>query len=138
MTPLRVYIAAPLSAARQACDYAAALSSAGWLVVSRWHRIALSSGDTIDPAGDTPRAAILAANIRDLESADMVFAYTAFGTPRATYCEIGWALALATPVVWLHADGGAGRNIFDAHELVYRVTTIEDALTRITEQEKAR
>lgn len=119
--PCAVYVAAPLGAAHLATWVADELVRRGFDVVSRWHRWVGEAGQTSDPVDDTAREHILESNLEDLNRADVVVALTQVGTPRATFCEIAWALGNGLPVVWVSGPQGAGRCIFDAHRLVRRV-----------------
>lgn len=127
---MNIYIAAPLSYASRARSCAASLRFLGHVIVSTWHD---STDATADPTDPSVRARILRANVIDLASADCVIAMCDMGTPRATFTEIGWALAEGTPVVWVSRPTGEGRNIFDAHPLVYRVQSPADATAALRE-----
>lgn len=109
-----IYLAAPLAQAHVARLLATMLASAGHRITSTWHATAA----TVDPTHIHDRRACLADNLQDLTRADLVVAWTAEGTPRATLCEIGHALATGKPVVWVQGAGGEGANIFDASPLV--------------------
>lgn len=90
-------------------------------MVSSWHSAVVASGATSDPDDERSRAEILSTNLADLHRADVVIALCDDGTPRATFCEIGFALAIGKRVVWVHGERGEGRNSYDAHPLVARV-----------------
>jgi nucleoside 2-deoxyribosyltransferase len=120
---IRVYVAAPLDRVTKAKNIAVRLASAGYTVVSRWHEIA-SQGDR-DPLELDERRGLLLGNFEDLESAGLLVAYVAGGTPKCTWSEIGYALALKKPVVLGTAPGADGRNMVDAHPLVTTFTSEE-------------
>jgi nucleoside 2-deoxyribosyltransferase len=129
-----IYLAAPLSEVESVRDWADRLRMSGFKVCSRWHD-AVEVGAT-DPHSRERRSRILCDNLIDLQAADVVFANTCAGVPGATLGEIGWALAMETPVVWLQpptrrADGVRHTNIFDAHDLVTIVTDSSTVLSAI-------
>jgi len=107
---MSLYIAAPLAQAHVARLLAAALTRAGFAIVSSWHATAA----TADPTAHHERQATLRDNLAEIQRCSAMVAWTAEGTPRATLCEIGWALALGRPVVWVQGPEGEGANIFDA------------------------
>lgn len=140
--PLRIYLAAPLVEAPAKARLASALAAWGagyFLVVSRWHQPTTPSAD---PAGAIDRELILGANLADLEAADVVVADTrgeAGGArPRSTYAEIGYALAIGRPVVWLRPSATGNRSIFDAHHLVTAVDTMDELAGALWTLEAAR
>lgn len=116
---ISTYVASALSEAHVARLLVRSISAAGLRVVSRWHD-AVTPGQC-DPTDPHTRWGVLTDNLADLRRADVVVAYTATGTPRATFAEIGYALCLALPVVWLIGPGGEGRCLFTAHPLVREV-----------------
>jgi nucleoside 2-deoxyribosyltransferase len=122
---MRIYIAAPLAQAPAANEAALRLEAHGHEVVSSWHRVVSSEGWQSDPEPDRVRARILSENLADLDGAEAVLALCHEGTPRATFAEIGYALARGLTVVWSHGSERQGRNIFDAHPLVRRVEASE-------------
>lgn len=126
-----VYIAAPLGEARVAKMVAEELTQSGVHVCSTWHATATGS---VDPAAWGERVAVLAANLRDLEKADLVLALTAQGRPRATLSEIGYALALGREIVWLQGEAGEGGNIFDACESVTIAHTLDEAIAYVLDR----
>jgi nucleoside 2-deoxyribosyltransferase len=99
-------------------------------VVSRWH----GSTETVDPVDPAVRAVILASNLADLETADVVFVATTHGTPRCTLVELGYALAKRKPIVWLQRGDGADANIADASPLVTLVFDPADVVETLTER----
>ena len=120
-SPLRVYIAGAKSVAPRARTVSMLLRCQGYDVVSRWHH---SMRDArVDPCMESARVAILGADLADLELAQVVVAITDSGKPRATLVEIGYAIALGTRVIWQIGVDGTGRNLFDSHECVTRVTS---------------
>lgn len=119
-----VYVAAPLALAEDARVVAASLGSRGHHIVSRWHD-GVPDGAR-DPNADVERRQVLSDNIADIERAAVVVAIVDKGTPRATLCEIAWCLAHGKRVVWCHGVDGIGRNIFDSHYAVTRVSSRAD------------
>ncbi len=109
---MRIYLAAPLALVNDAKFASRHMVSRGHEVVSTWHEFVFR-GDK-DPLNPVARREILELNIRELEKAQFVVAIMTYGVPRATYSEIGYALALSIPVVWI-GDGNV--NIFNAHPL---------------------
>jgi hypothetical protein len=111
----RVYVAAPMGEAHVADLLRALLDRAGFRVVSRWT-------DRLRKQSARPSrkelTAIHRANSAELDDADLVVAWTAAGTPRATYGEIGAALAKGKPVLWLQGPRGEGSNSYDTEPLV--------------------
>ncbi len=122
---MRLYFAAPLAWAGYAREVSAEVSRVGGHgIVSSWHDRVLPGA--VDPSAAEERSAILLANLADLRAAGAVVALTHVGTPRATFGELGFALALGKPVVWCHGAGGEGRCILDADHMVRRIV-VEDA-----------
>lgn len=115
----RVYFAAPLALAPRARELAAILRERGCEILSTW----IFTTDAVDPTREDVRKNIMVGNLLDLMAADVVVALLDDGNPRATLVEIGYAIAKRKPVIWLHAEDGRGRNIFDAHDQVTRVTS---------------
>lgn len=108
-----IYVASAFGEIHFAKAIAHELQEHGYRIRSTWHETA-KPGAT-DPL-DGRRADIFKVNRDDLESADVVVAFVARGTPRAAYCEIGFAIAQAKPVIWWVGPEGEGRNTFDAYE----------------------
>ena len=130
---LRVYIAGGRDLAGLADSIAADLSKLGVTVVSTWH---VGQDKLVDPAAHETRATILAKNLADLKQADVVLALMFDGKPRATFGEIGHALADGARVVWWAKDGDDERAcIFDAHPSVTRVTSLRDAVKALEQLE---
>lgn len=121
---LAVYVAAPLACVADAAMLAVDLRNAGHSVVSRWHAATAASED---PPDEQDRRRILTASLVDLDACEVLVALTHRGTPRATFCEVAWALALGRPVVWVCGLNDEGRNIFDAHESVTSVRAARGA-----------
>lgn len=113
-----VYLAASLPRASHVETIAFALRRA-FTVVSGWH--ARSNG-TKDPRDEEERASICALNLAELVQADVVVVMVEDDRyePRATFGEMGYALALCKPVVVVHYSG-TGRCILDSHPLVVRL-----------------
>lgn len=120
----RVYLAAPLLRAADCRYVARLLTDRGIQITSTWH----STEARTDPWSELARIQILTANLIDLDRSDLVLALTTHYVPRATFSEVGYAIAQGKRVVWLHAADGTGRQMFDAHALVSRCTTMESAL----------
>lgn len=114
---IKVYLAAALSRAPYAEAVAAELRE-HFEVISGWH--ARTQGVRVDPRDDEERTRLCALNLAELVTADVLVALVADGQPRATYGEIGYALALCKPVVFVHA-GQVGRCILDAHSFVVKL-----------------
>ena len=69
----------------------------------------------------------------ELHRADVVVAQLQYVSedriPRATYCEVGWALCAGKRVVWCRdPHSRIATNIFDAHPLVTLCTSAHDLL----------
>jgi nucleoside 2-deoxyribosyltransferase len=107
---VRIYVAAALGEAHVARLIANVLANHGYAVCSHWHGLCLVS-EVTDPRA---RRECLAENLADLTRCDVVVAWTAAGVPRATYGEIGYALALGKRVVWIQGERAEGACIFDA------------------------
>lgn len=127
---LRIYVAAPMGEAHVAKLLGAMLTREGYDVVSGWTA-------RLDAQGPHPTddalTAIQVANQHDLDRADLVVAWTARGMPRATYSEIGWALANGTRVLWIQGEPGTGGNLYDRERLVTKVLLADDATARENE-----
>lgn len=123
---MRVYIATSLANFREAYAWAGKLRRSGHEVTSGWieavQAVILSTRlAPRDPLSEAERKKILRTNVNELMSSDAVLAITQDDAGKATYCEIGFALAVGIRVIWLQSEGG-GRNIFDADTLVTRTT----------------
>jgi hypothetical protein len=123
-----VYVAAPFGEKARASRVADDIALSGFAISSRWHYFAKNE---TDPTGEDDRLSVLSINIGDLERADLLFALTDIGTPRATIGEITWALRMGKPVIWIQGPNGEGRNLFDAHPLVRRATSLEGGLIEL-------
>ena len=115
-----VYIAAPLGHAPLASALARELRGWGHSITSRWHDAIAPLRPRVDPIQEVVRFTVLANNLVDLTRADCVVALLHRGKPKATLCEVGWALARQKPVIWFHDDRPRTRNVFDSHGLVLR------------------
>lgn len=123
--PLSVYMAASRDCAGRADSLAKELTRAGVRIVSRWHDGQIRLVDPHDPA---VRQQILRDNLSDLDAAGVVVALMDDGKPRATYAEIGYALAEGKMVLWLTrtpCESDSIACIFDAHRSVVRVASEE-------------
>jgi hypothetical protein len=118
-----IYIAAPLSEWPVANCIARDLRLAGYRVVSTWHA-AMAPGCS-DPEHLRARQEALLDNVRELHRADIVIAWTASGTPKATIGEIVHHLTLGRPVVWIQGPDRKGANLWDAHPCCEIVPSIE-------------
>lgn len=129
---LKVYLAGPIGECAAVCRFADEVNAIpGLMVVSDWHYEKVRTGDLFDPGDQATRAQVLDRNLVQMAVADVVVAITGRGTPRATFGEIGWTLAMGKPVVWLQRRNGDGGNIFDVHKLVTRVFAVEQALDEL-------
>lgn len=113
---IAVYLASALARAKHVQVVAAGLRE-HVTIVSGWHG---RTNGKRDPRDEDERAAILSLNLAELVTADVVVVMVDDGEPRATYGELGYALALCKPCVVVH-DSGTGRCILDAHPLVIRL-----------------
>lgn len=123
--PMELYVAASRDCAGQADEVAKRLRELGATVVSRWHDGQIK---LVDPADRDVRNKILAANLEDLRRCSAVVALMHSGSPKATYAEIGWALAQKRRVFWIGPGEGADDPlacIFDAHPAVIRLSSVE-------------
>lgn len=128
---MKVYIATALNNYAAAQALSDKLEASGHEVTSSWHRTVMSQAmDRVvgDPDNACVRRDILSTNLFDLAQADAVVALTPTTDGKATYCEIGWAIASWKPVIWL---GRAGRCIFDAHANVTIVNDVERIHTEL-------
>jgi nucleoside 2-deoxyribosyltransferase len=114
---MKVYLAAALARARFVEAVAAGLRGT-YDVVSGWH--SRHNGSSRDPRDDDERTEICSTNLAELVGADVAVVMVDDGEPRATYGELGFALALCKPCVFVH-DSGTGRCILDSHSLVVRL-----------------
>jgi hypothetical protein len=128
-SPLRIYIAGAKSVAPRARHTAMLLRCQGYDVVSRWHHT-IGTVRT-DPCSESERICVLTANLFDMNLAHVVLALTDSGEPRATLVEIGVAIGWGRRVIWQVGADGAGRNLFDSHALVTRVTSAVGAFQEI-------
>jgi len=128
-----IYIAAPLACFEHAASLAATLRAHGYVITSRWHD-EVTSGSS-DPERDEERRAVLDYNLADLDAATVVVAHLAGVTderrPRATWAEVGYALAKGKRVIWCRGPSAHARMLFDAHELVTTVTSLERVLDAV-------
>lgn len=122
----RVYVAGPRACAERANRIARALRDRGHSPVSRWH---VEAKPLVDPTNPSVRAEVLYDNTEDLVSADLILALMDEGHPRATYAEIGYALALDKKIVWVgRADDEVRACIYDSHPRVVRAHDDSEAL----------
>lgn len=124
-----VYLASPLSQARACCDLAEDLLDLQIVTCSQWHAAVVAAAAVRDPESDQTRRELLTLNLADIERADALVALVHIGEPRATLGEIGYALALRKPVVWV-SHGWRGRNLLDAHVGVTRIDVADDSTRR--------
>jgi len=118
-TLTKIYLAAALARSSFVETIAAALRPT-FDVVSGWHR--RSAGVLRDTRDEDERTAICALNLSELVQADVVVVMVEDDRyePKATYGELGYALALCKPCVVVH-HSGTGRCILDSHPLVVRL-----------------
>lgn len=115
---MKLYMAGPYGEALRVNAIGNELSVYGaHYILSTWHVNPLPA-EAVD---DSVLAAGMWQDIAQLERCEVVVAVTSRGTPRATYSEIGWALARGKSVVWVHGPERAGTNVFAQHGLVQRV-----------------
>ena len=121
-----IYIACPLDRLEKAQDYAARLRKVeGYNIVSTWHDV-VSKG-TSDPLEEEDRARIAVTCLAEVRKAQLVVGYTAGGTPRGTFFELGAALALGIPIVLGVAPvGRVNRTAFDSHPLITKFSSDEE------------
>lgn len=120
-----VYLAAALSTAERVEAIASRLRDS-FRVVSTWH--ARNKVGARDPRNHELREAICQQNLAELCGADVIVCLVDEGEPRATYGELGYALALCKGAVVAH-DSGTGRCILDAHPLVVRLDLRTESLS---------
>lgn len=119
----RIYLAGALARASFIETIASSLRPL-FDVVSGWHS---RSKSPRDPGDEAEREAICSENLSELVRADVAVVMVDDGEPRATYGELGYALALCKPCVVVH-DSGTGRCILDAHHLVVRLDLRTESL----------
>lgn len=124
---MKIYLASPLSENDYARTWRDTLVESGFLVVSTWHDL-VTEHDARDPSDSDERASTLLRNLHELRSADVLLALMRSGIPRATNGEIGFAVALHKPVVWLAGPTSLNDNIFTAHALVQHTRSGSNAL----------
>ncbi len=131
---MKVYVASPLAFASIAREYANRVRMTETMTVcSTWHDVVT---EVVDPTDEGTRRSVLIDNLSDLNQADCALAIMSKGTPRAAHAEIGYALALGKPVIWLVGPNGEGESIFTAHALVTicrRHDEVLPALYRVAE-----
>lgn len=125
---MRIYVASALGEIATARELADQIRRMGHEIASRWHYII----QPVEPRDQATRHVLLMSNVQDLESCDVLVALTCDGEPRCTLVEIGYALALGKPIVWIH-DSAAGRNLADSHDLVVRYDVRESEPIKLYE-----
>lgn len=111
-----VYVASAFGVYAEAHRLAVALTDARFEVASRWHGLAKNGEkETSDAALKRSRMVM---NLADLARSDVMVFWTATGTPRAGYVEVGYALARGIPILWVQDGSGAGSCLADGHPLV--------------------
>lgn len=128
----RIYLAAALGEAPAMRALASRIRAAGYEVVSTWHDD-VKDGAT-DPHNEALRVVVLSVNLLQIHRAHLVLVDTPRGEPCATYGEIGYALGIDTPVLWLQPlakrnDNVRYTNVFDVHPLVAVVHSEADAFS---------
>lgn len=126
---MRIYVAAPRAQYPVARHLARELSEAGHTIVSTWHT--LPDLDGADETTDTAhRRELLERCIDDIAQAEVMVAWTAQGTPRATIGEIVEMLRHhRRPVIWIQGPQGEGGNIWDASPLALVIRHVEQVST---------
>ncbi len=121
---MRLYLISPLANVASIRELASSLAQLGHHITSTWHDVVTPG--SVDVESDEGRRAAWKANVDDLRAADALIAFLPVGVPRASYCEIGYGLALGKPVVWCHSPRiGANRCIADSAEGVIRISSAE-------------
>lgn len=130
---MRIYIASALSESAAARNWAVRISNErGLSIGSRWHDY-----DAVgDPVSKDVRRAVFESNISDLRGCDALLLQTVTGAPSCAYVELGYALALGLPCVWLQpagrrADGVRFSNISDASHSVMVVNHDADVIPEL-------
>src|SRR5689334_19474121 len=106
-----LYVAAPYAHKTDARNVAFTARAVGFSIASTWHDQPNEDEDTLS---EERRAAIVRVLVSELARADVLVALTAEGRPRSTLVEVGIAIGLGKPVVFLQ-DGMRGRLLFDSH-----------------------
>lgn len=122
--PLRIYVAGSKRATKEVKDIQTSLGKVGYEITSAWVPD-VEANDGQDPTDKTTRRRAVTGNMAAVASSDLLVAWTVTGTPSATYAEIGAALALGKPVVWVQGPLGWGANIMDASPLVHVVLSAD-------------
>ena len=126
---LRIYVAAPRALAGRANAFAKDLRANGQEVVSRWH---VDGEPIVDPKSSDFRQKVLFENTVDLCQCDVLVALMDSGNPRATYCEIGYALAMEKHVIWISESGNDDLAcIYDSHPKVKKMPRESHALREL-------
>lgn len=122
---LRIYIASALASAPQCNSYQQVLESRGYYVVSTWHSVV--EPGAVDPHDEAVRREIMITNLGELSRAECVLGLLTHNQGRCAYVEIGYALALSKPVVYLVGERDHGNSIASAHPLC-RLVRSSDAV----------
>jgi len=114
-----IYLASALSEYAVIEERAQILRLHNYEIVSNWHGIVAKQAEAIDPNDQSARFEIYKNNLTDINSAQILIADTRNGKPCATFSEIGYALGIKIPVIWIQPeiltnDGIRRTNIFDA------------------------
>lgn len=126
---LRIYVAAPRALAGRANAFAKDLRANGQEVVSRWH---VDGDPIVDPKSSDFRQKVLFENTVDLCQCDVLVALMDSGNPRATYCEIGYALAMEKHVIWIsESENDELACIYDSHPKVKKMPRESHALREL-------
>lgn len=126
---IRVYLASALGRCVHTCMVASGLCRE-FDIVSTWHRRAKPKDK--DPRDDAERAAVLTDNLADIERCDVLVALLDDGEPKATWAELGYALAIGKAAVSVH-DSATGRCLFDAHASCVRLDLRTSELTALAD-----
>jgi hypothetical protein len=119
MSPLRLYLAAPLASASRMKSAAEHFRIAGWTVTSTWHDTADSP---FDPNDESMRSDIWLTNRSDLNLANAVYLDTTHGVPRCALVELGIAIDAGKRICWMQRPDRSDRNMADMHPGVKVVT----------------
>lgn len=120
---IRVYLAASVQAVEHAAHIEKLLAVAGLGSTSTWiaKMASLYPDDRCDPPREWERQELLVENKADILRADAVVVLASRGTPRATYGDAVYGLAMQKPTVWTHSERGHGRCLWDSDPLVRRL-----------------
>ena len=135
---MKVYLSAQFPRANEMCLYAVALATRSpgqFTVTSTWHTVP-APGDADLTDDERQRMAHL--DIDDLERADVLVIFGddpgAYGGSGGKFVELGYALGIGLPVVWV----GPCAGVFPWHRDVIRCDTWADAVDVLTHWQEQR